>query len=99
MAKYQIMQIKDVDKCSYAFRMYKKEQFNLSDYSVVYEGETNRIDDNDYDICELLFYQFNIERPKDFPGRSLSVSDVIVIIDGDYEARYYCEIVGWRQIR
>lgn len=99
MAKYQILQIKNIDQCEYAFRSYKEERFNLSDYTVVHEGEINRIDENDYDICELLFYQFNMERPKDYTGRSLSVSDIIVITDGDYEAKYYCDLVGWIKIK
>ena len=99
MAKYQIMQIKNVDHCEYAFRTYKKERFNLSDYTVVHEGEINRPDDNDYDICERLFYQFNVDRPKDYTGRSLSVSDIVVILDDGYEARYYCDFVGWIQIK
>jgi hypothetical protein len=99
MVKYQIMQIEDVEHCDYVFRGYAKEKFNIEDYEVAYEGEIQRTDEQDTDICEILFYMFNVVRPKDFKGRSLSVSDVVVIIDGQYKTMYYCDIVGWVQIK
>lgn len=99
MVKYQIMQIEDIEHCDYAFRGYKESKFNLDDYSVIYEGEIDRIDEQDLDICEILFYMFNVVKPKDFHGRSLSVSDVVVITDGQYMTKYYCDIVGWVKIK
>lgn len=99
MVKYQIMQIEDVEHCDYAFRGYKESRFNLTDYKVVYEGEINKVDEQDFDICEILFYMFNAARPKDFKGRSLSISDVVVITDGQYTTKYYCDVVGWVKIK
>ena len=99
MVKYQIMQIEDIEHCDYAFRGYRESKFNLDDYSVIYEGEIARTDEQDIDICELLFYMFNVVKPKDFPGRSLSVSDVVIITDGQYTTKYYCDSVGWVKIK
>ena len=45
---------------------------------------------------ENLFERFNISvlQPKDFTGRSMSVSD-IVELDGKY---YYCDHIGFKKI-
>ena len=79
--KYKIKQIKDAENCEYTFEHYNwcKDKISLDDYEVVYEGEL------DYpempDALEELFDIFNIRRPNDFEGRSMSVSD-IVEVDG-----------------
>ena len=92
---YKIKQIKDVENCEYAFSHYNwcKDQINLDDYEVVYEGEL------DYpempNALEELFDILNIRRQNDFKGRSLSVSD-IVEVDGD---NYYCDAVGWVKLK
>ena len=44
---------------------------------------------------EELFKIFNIKIPEDFKGHSLSVSD-IVEIDGK---NYYCDFVGWEELK
>ena len=92
---YKIKQIKDVENCEYVFRHYNwvKDKINLDDYEVVYEGEL------DYqempNVLEELFEIFNNRRPKDFEGRSMSISD-IVEIDGK---NYYCDFVGWKELK
>ena len=93
--KYKIKQIKDVEKCAYAFKRYEwaKNVLDLNDYEVVYEGEL------DYpempNALEELFEIFNNKRPKDFERRSMSISD-IVEIDGK---NYYCDFVGWEELK
>ena len=55
-------------------------------YELVYTLESNEelsLDD--------LFYIFNMQRPVDFKGHSLSVSDVVKNDDG----YWYCDSVGW----
>ena len=89
--KYKIKQIKDIDNCEYSFKYYEqcKDKIDLKDYKVVYEGEL------DYpkmpNALDELFDMFNVRRPNNFKGRSMSVSD-IVEVDGD---NYYCDAVGW----
>ena len=93
--KYKIKQIEDVENCAYACKHYEwaKNVIDLNDYEVVYEGEL------DYpempNALEELFEIFNNKRPKDFERRSMSISD-IVEIDGK---NYYCDFVGWEELK
>lgn len=93
--KYKIKQIKDVENCEYAFKYYDqcKDKINLNDYEVVYEGELDYLEMPD--ALEELFKIFNIKRPKDFEGRSMSISD-IVEVDGK---NYYCDDIGWVELK
>ncbi len=92
---YKIKQIKDVDNCEYAFKHYNwcKDQIDLDDYKVVYEGELEYPEMPN--ALEELFEIFNIRRPEDFKGRSMSVSD-IVEVDGK---NYYCDAAGWVELK
>ena len=47
------------------------------------------------DALEELFKIFNIKRAKDFEGRSMSISD-IVEVDGK---NYYCDDIGWKELK
>ena len=93
--KYKIKQIKDIRNCEYAFSHYNwcKDQINLKDYEVVYEGELECSEI--LEALEELFEIFNIRRPNDFKGRSMSVSD-IVEVDGE---NYYCDAFGWVKLK
>ena len=68
-------------------------QIKGSDYQFVYG---NRLSENE--TLDTLFYQFNVEHPKDFYGHSLSVSDVIVLRRDGTIAAYYVNDVGFRQL-
>lgn len=53
-------------------------QIKKEDYKLVYVGEllgNTSLDD--------IFERFNIDRPQDFRGHSLSVSDIVVLNDGE----------------
>ena len=93
--KYKIKQIKDIRNCGYAFSHYNwcKDQINLGDYEVVYEGELECSEISE--ALEELFEIFNIRHPEDFKGRSMSVSD-IVEVDGE---NYYCDAAGWKKLK
>ena len=93
--KYKIKQIKDVENCEYSFKYYDqcKDKIDLKDYEVVYEGELDYL--GMPDALEELFKIFNIKRPKDFKGRSMSISD-IVEVDGK---NYYCDDIGWKELK
>ena len=93
--KYKIKQIKDIRNCGYAFMHYNwcKDQINLDDYEVVYEGELECSEISE--ALEELFEIFNIRHPEDFKGRSLSVSDIVEV---DCE-NYYCDAAGWKELK
>ena len=91
---YKIKQM--TKRTDYRFMDYDfaiKNGFDINDYETVYEGETGP-ETNVYLVLEDLFTIFNIERPEDFKGHSLSTSD-IVELDG---VNYYCDFVGWKKL-
>ena len=93
--KYKLYQIKDWENNPYIFRGFNTAQkygFNLKDYEVVYSGEVP--DDDVEKVLEDFFTLFNVYRPQDFTGRSMSISDIIEL-DGEY---YYTESFGFKKI-
>jgi len=92
---YKIYQV-DPHDCDYAFEWWSwaKDRFNFKDYKLVYEDVIIPNEGPIENTLEELFEVFNVERPADFKGHSLSVSD-IVELDGHY---YYCDNVGWLDI-
>jgi len=93
---YEILQLKQEHLRNYGFMDYdwaKEHGFNLEHYNKVYEGEIdNKLTPEQ--ACEELFVKFNINRPEDFKGHSLSVSD-IVVLDGH---RFYTEGIGFKRL-
>ena len=69
--------------------------FNFHQYKLVWEDEIEASDDSvDEAILDELFSEFNIAHPKNYHGRSMSTSDVVVL-DG---VMYYCDSFGWQKI-
>lgn len=94
--KYEIWQLKDENWRAYGFMDYEfaaKHGFSLDDYEKVYEGEieTGRYIEGTLDN---VFTKFNVNRPSDFEGHSLSVSD-IVVLNGE---KFYCDSFGWKKL-
>lgn len=70
----------------------KKPDF--ANYEKVYEGKAADLSGNLGEKLELLFEKFNIDRPEDFKGHSLSVSDIVVLED----KACYVDVVGFRYV-
>ena len=69
--------------------------FNFHQYKLVWEDEIEVLEDSiDEAILDELFSEFNIAHPKNYHGRSMSTSDVVVL-DG---VKYYCDSIGWKKI-
>ena len=47
---------------------------------------------------ESIFTEFNTNRPYDFYGHSLSVSDIVVLSDKGKNSAYYCDKTGWEKV-
>lgn len=62
----------------------------------MYEGEVGEFRGNA--TLEALFTQFNNDRPDDFFGHSLSVSDVIVISADGKDTAYFCDSFGFTEM-
>ncbi len=45
-----------------------------------------------------IYERFNIQRPADFTGHSLSVSDVVVLNDGSTVKAYYVDSIGFAEL-
>lgn len=79
--KYQILQCAnglkffDYNMC-FNFEKAKKI-FDLNDFKVIYEGELKTQFDNIDSYLNELYYMFNMKKPNDFKGHSLSVGDII----------------------
>ena len=93
---YRIYQVKEDMLREYGFRGYDEAtdgggKVEKKNYDIVYEFELES-------SCELrlddIYEIFNIHRPEDFHGHSLSVSDVIETDDGFY----YCDSIGWKKL-
>ena len=76
--------------------MQKKRSFSINDYDNKYEIELD--DELDVIILEKLFELFNINHPKDYQCRSMSVSDIVRIERNGIFAWYYCDRMGWKDI-
>lgn len=64
---------------------------NIAHYELIYTA----VDNADSSLDEI-YERFNINRPEDFRGHSLSVSDVIEKFDGEQSAAYYVDSCGFR---
>ncbi len=71
---------------------------DFSNYDKIYEGDISTINargDTVGDKLEAVFVKFNLDRPEDFNGHSLSVSDVVVMDD----KAYYVDAVGFQPLK
>ena len=68
-------------------------EVNCADYELVY---TAPLTEND--TLEAIYERFNIQRPADFTGHSLSVSDVVVLNDGSTVKAYYVDSIGFAEL-
>lgn len=66
---------------------------SASNYDLIYMGslEPNM-------TLEDIWERFNIDHPKDFKGRSLSISDVIVLHRNGQDTANYIDIFGYKQV-
>ena len=50
------------------------------------------------DSLESIYTRFNMERPADFKGHSLSVSDIVVLHQDGKDTAHYCDRFGFSQV-
>lgn len=96
---YEILQIKDGSNGE-AYRFmgtrYIRQQklpVNVSDYESKYRGELRP-----GETLDTLYERFNIHRPDDFTGHSLSVSDVIVLESDGKKTPFYVDSFGFQKL-
>lgn len=65
------------------------------DYDAVYSGDLPESIDSRTKTLNELFMKFNADRPQDFTGRSLSVSDIIILKVRDAMTAHYVDTIGF----
>ena len=68
-----------------------------ANYTPVYTGDL-RYDGDTAEKLEGLFQTFNIDRPGDFCGHSLSVSDIVALKQDGAVSYHYCDSIGFREL-
>lgn len=68
-----------------------------ANYEAVYTREVYPDDDTDR-ILENFYYIFNDERPGDFVGHSLSVSDIVALKQDGKVSYHYCDSMGFQEL-
>ena len=62
-------------------------------YEQVYTAPLTAKDD-----LESIYTRFNVDRPADFTGHSLSVSDIVVLHQGGKDTAHYCDRAGFSEV-
>lgn len=79
----------------------------LSDYEKAKKNLEIKLCDKEENIEKLkqqvytehgLYERFNINRPKDFTGHSMSVGDIIVVNDGEKLSAYFVDSVSFKEL-
>ena len=68
-------------------------QIKKEDYELVYVGELSGTMS-----LEDIFERFNMDHPKGFRGHSLSVSDVVVLNDGENVTAHFIDSISFEQL-
>lgn len=74
-----------------------KLNIEQSHYDKVYSGSTDAKASAD-EVLESLFIKFNLHFPSDYRGRSMSVSDVVVLNENGTDRAYFCDSFGFVQV-
>ena len=97
--RIRIYQIEmSLDEQNVAFRPYTEMQEKYSGdipaelYRMIYEGVVPTKE------FSVVFYIFNMAHPQDYRGRSLSVSDVIEVVEESSSTFYYVDTIGFREV-
>lgn len=96
---YEIWQLKDTpENRALLFSSYDyASEFRLTEsrYDKVYEAQAG---EDDYTL-DKLYYKFSVNHPEDFRGRSMSMSDVVILnIEGQRTA-WYCDSFGFKEVK
>ena len=68
-----------------------------SNYDVIYTGPIV-CEQSQMATLERLYEIFNLNRPGDFTGHSLSVSDIVAIKQNGVVSYHYCDSVGFKEL-
>ena len=70
---------------------------NIDHYEVVYTAALRPYKDQNT-MLEELYEKFNVSRPEDFTGHSLSVSDIVALRENGAVSCHYVDSVGFKEL-
>lgn len=73
------------------------EKPEFQHYETVYTGTLPKISDMNW-MLEQLFERFNLEQPQNYPGRSLSVSDIVLMKVHGQLSCHYVDSIGFKEL-
>ena len=95
---YKLYQVKNEKLHEFGFlafedaeRLNGKGSVRMDNYDMVYEFDMYSAEDVKLDD---IYEMFNVSRPHDFKGHSMSASDVIEY-NGEF---WYCDSFGWKKL-
>ena len=96
---YAVMQLKGSAPAElrYTGLNYLSQPPSSGNYDILYTGPI-ACAQNQSATLENLFEIFNINRPGDFTGHSLSVSDIIALKQDGVVSYHYCDSVGFQEL-
>ena len=94
-----IYQLKDAAPAELRFASYDilqeppdAENYRAIYYQPLYDGGSKR------EVLAQMYERFNIDRPADFTGHSMSVSDIVAIKRGTDVSYHYCDSFGFKEL-
>lgn len=85
--------IKELHKAGY-------EQPPSSMYQLIYDGCLYYpAGEERQNLLEIIFNRYNDDLPDDYPGRSISPSDIIELYDDSGRHYYYCDRIGFSEVK
>ena len=98
-SNYEIWQLKHIpenESIEFSdFDFASKFRLTESRYDKIYEGSV----DEETDTLGKIYFKFNVDRPTDFRGHSLSMSDVVVLNRNGERSAWYCDTYGFQEIK
>jgi hypothetical protein len=101
---FSICQLKDIpENRAIRFEPYQAVEdagikLTSENYSLIYSELLTATAAQNPQLLENIFAKFNAEPPSSFGGHALSISDVIVVHNGDEVKAHYCDRAGFREI-
>lgn len=95
---YQINLSRDDDRVAFLGlsqldKFQESSKVNSEIYDKVFEGAV------EVDTLEGVYQMFNCDCPEDFQEHSLSVSDVVEIVNGENAGFYFCDSIGFQPVK
>lgn len=92
--KVKIYQINEEKASHKLFKGFNGEPIKMSDYKLVYEYKHKSNVKVATSVLDEVYEAFNVSKPDDFKGHSISISDIIVL-NG---TPYYVDRIGFKKI-